>query len=140
MKKTCMMILFLAAMSTACAAALPSVAPDRVKTPLAVDLPRIGTLAPRTAGEVGDSMWTIGCECLDRDFASFEEYREFLPPLGIRKIRLQAGWAKCEKVRGVYDFKWLDDIVDWAIAHGLDPMLESGRRRSGLCGAQGSLG
>ncbi len=59
-----------------------------------------------------------GCECLDRDFASFEEYREFLPPLGIRKIRLQAGWAKCEKVRGVYDFKWLDDIVDWVIAPG----------------------
>ena len=126
MKKTCMMILFLAAVSTVCAAALPSVTPDRVKTPLVVDLPRIGTLAPRTAAEVGDSMWTIGCECLDRDFASFEEYREFLPPLGIRKIRLQAGWAKCEKVRGVYDFKWLDDIVDWAIAHDLDPMLETG--------------
>ena len=103
----------------------PSVALDRVKSPLVVDMPRIGTLAPRTAAEVGDSMWTIGCECLDRDFASFEQYREFLPALGIRKIRLQAGWSKCEKVRGVYDFKWLDDIVDWAIAHGLDPMLET---------------
>lgn len=99
--------------------------PDRVKAPLVVDLPRIGTLAPRTASEVGDSMWTIGCECLDRDFASFEEYRDFLPALGIRKIRLQAGWAKCERERGKYDFRWLDDIVDWAIAHGLDPMLET---------------
>ena len=107
-------------------AVLPSLSPDRVKAPLRVELTRIGTLAPRMAAEVGDSMWTIGCECLDRDFASFDEYREFLPPLGIRKIRLQAGWAKCEKVRGRYDFKWLDDIVDWAVAHGLDPMLETG--------------
>jgi len=132
MNKTCMMV---AATAVVLAGTLPAVAgaqvkartdPDRVKAPLAVDLPRIGTLAPRTAAEVGDSMWTIGCECLDRDFASFEQYREFLPALGIRKIRLQAGWARCEKVRGVYDFKWLDDIVDWAIAHGLDPMLETG--------------
>ena len=58
MKKTCMMILFLVAASTV-RAALPSVAPDRVKTPLAVDLPRIGTLAPRTAADVGESMWTF---------------------------------------------------------------------------------
>ena len=72
-KKTCMMILFLAAASAACAASLPSVAPDRVKTPLAVDMPRIGTLAPRTAADVGESMWTIGCECLDPDSASFKE-------------------------------------------------------------------
>jgi len=131
MKKKCMMAAALAAML---AGALPTGAearvtartdPDRVKAPLNVDLPRIGTLAPRTAAEVGDSMWTIGCECLDRDFASFEQYREFLPALGIRKIRFQAGWAKCEQVRGAYDFKWLDDIVDWAIAHGLDPMLET---------------
>lgn len=37
----------------------PSTSPDRVKVPLRVDLERIGTLAPRMAAEVGDSMWTI---------------------------------------------------------------------------------
>ena len=126
MRKKVLFSLAVAAVCAGASGALISMAPDRVKAPLAVDLPRIGTIAPRTAAEVGDSMWTIGCECLDRDFASFDEYREFLPPLGIRKIRLQAGWAKCEKVRGKYDFKWLDDIVDWAVAHGLDPMLETG--------------
>ena len=114
-----------AGMSAGVLGVKPSLAHDRVKTPLRIDFRRIGTLAPRTAAEIGDSEWGIGCECLDRDFASFEEYRDFLPALGIRKIRLQAGWAKCEKERGEYDFRWLDEIVDWAIAHGLDPMLET---------------
>ena len=104
----------------------PSTAPDRVKAPLVVDLNRIGTLVPRTAAEVGEAGWTIGCECLDRDYADFRAYRNFLPPLGIRKIRLQAGWAKCERERGKYDFSWLDEIVDWAKAHGLECMLETG--------------
>ena len=132
MKKMYMMVAAMAALVAGIADAVAvghcavSADPERVKSPLRVDLPRVGTIAPRTATEVGDSMWTIGCECLDRDFASFEEYRDFLPLLGIRKIRLQAGWAKCEKERGKYDFKWLDDIVDWAVAHGLDPMLETG--------------
>ena len=40
-------------------------------------------------------------------------------------IRLQSGWAKCEKERGKYDFAWLDEIVDWAKAHGLECMLET---------------
>ena len=105
---------------------VPSTAPDRVKAPLAVDLERIGTLRPRTAAEIGEAGWMIGCECLDRDYADFKAYRAFLPPLGIKMIRLQAGWAKCEKVRGVYDFAWLDEIVDWAKAHGRECMLETG--------------
>ena len=73
---------------------------DRVKTPLAVDMERIGTLRPRSVAETGDSNWTIGCETLDRDFADFEQYKEFLAPLGIKTIRLQGGWAKCEPEKG----------------------------------------
>ncbi len=57
---------------------------------------RIGTLATRSAREVGRSNWTIGCEVLDRDFANFWEYCHLVEPLGIKTIRLQAGWAKCE--------------------------------------------
>ena len=62
---------------------------------------------------------------LDRDFAKFDEYKRFLAPLGIKKIRLQAGWAKCERVKGVYDFSWLDHQVDYALAQGIAPMLET---------------
>ncbi len=102
-----------------------STSPDRVKTPLRIDLPRIGTLRPRPAAEVGQSNWTLGCETLDRDFADWDKYRDYLAPLGITNIRLQAGWAKCEKEKGVYDFAWLDHIVDDALSLGLSPMLET---------------
>ena len=102
-----------------------SSSPDRVKTPLRVDSERIGTIRPRTAAEIGLSNWTLGCETLDRDFADWDQYRDYIAPLGLKTIRLQAGWAKCERVRGVYDFAWLDHIVDDAISLGLDPILET---------------
>ena len=98
---------------------------NRVKTPLKVDLPRIGTLRPRSSTEIKASNWTIGCETLDRDFAKFDAYKEFLAPLGCKTLRLQGGWHKCEKVRGVYDFAWLDAPVDFARAHGIGVILET---------------
>ena len=97
--------------------------PDRVKTRLDVDLEPIGSLRPQSVAEVGESDFTIGCETLDRGYADFEAYKRFLPPLGIRKIRIQAGWARCERAKGVFDFAWLDGIVDWAVANGLDPVM-----------------
>ena len=36
----------------------------------------------------GDTNWRLGCECLDRDYVDFEEYREFVAPLGIKQARL----------------------------------------------------
>ena len=102
-----------------------STAPDRVESPLRVNMKRVGTLAPRGVKDIRSSNWTLGCEVLDRDFAKFDEYKRFLAPLGIKKIRLQAGWAKCERVKGVYDFSWLDHQVDYALAQGIAPMLET---------------
>ena len=99
---------------------------DRVESPLRVNLKRIGTMEPRTIYDVKSSHWTIGCEGLDRDFANFWEYAEFLEPLGIRNVRLQTGWAKTEKTKGVYDFAWLDEIVDFFAKRGYTIMLEPG--------------
>lgn len=101
------------------------VGPDRVKTPLCVDLPRIGTIRPRAAGEIRGSNWRLGCETLDRDYINFEDYREFVAPLGIKTVRLQAGWAKCEKEKGKYDFTWLDRVVDYLQAQGVTCALET---------------
>lgn len=98
---------------------------DRPVTPLDSGFPLLGRLRARGAREVGRSNWTIGCEVLDRDFANFWEYCEFVEPLGIKTVRLQAGWAKCEKVPGVFDFRWLDDIVDYLRAQSLDVILET---------------
>ena len=101
-----------------------STSPDHVRTPLAIDFPRIGTVRPRSATEIGPSNWTLGCETLDRDFADWDEYKDYIPPLGLKTIHLQSGWAKCERVKGTYDFAWLDHIVDDAIARGIEPILE----------------
>ena len=97
---------------------------DRNPSPLKVELKRIGTLRPRSANEIKGSNWTLGCECLDRDFTDFDQYKDYIVPLGIKEIRLFAGWAKCEKVPGQFDFAWLDHCVDWANAHGINVLLD----------------
>ena len=109
--------------------ARPTLAPidtsaDRNPSPLRVDLARVGTIRPRRADEIRGSNWTLGCECLDRDFAEFDQYKDYIVPLGIKEIRLFAGWAKCERTPGAFDFAWLDHCVDWANAHGINVYLD----------------
>ena len=97
---------------------------DRVETPLRVSLKRIGTLTPRNASEIRASNWLVGCETLDRDYCNFDEYKEFLAPLGAKMVRLQGGWWKCEKTKGTYDFAWLDRIVDYLRAQDIQILME----------------
>ncbi|MBR4372451.1 MAG: beta-galactosidase, partial [Victivallales bacterium] len=86
---------------------------------MTIQLPRIGTLKHDPQAAKHGSCWMLGCETLDRDFADFQKYKNYLPALGIPLIRLQAGWAKTEKTKGQYDFSWLDRIVDDAMELGL---------------------
>ncbi len=99
--------------------------PDRVRTDFAISYKRIGTLVPRNARDIQSSNWIIGCETLDRDLTDYEQYKEYLAPLGIKRLRMQAGWAKTEKVKGQYDFAWLDKIINDAHQRGLQPWLET---------------
>ena len=108
------------------APALVDASPDRAVTPLKVPFRCLGAIRPRNASEIKSSNWTVGCEGLDRDFDDFTKFRDYLEPLGIKTIRLQAGWAKTEQTKGVLDFAWLDEIVDYAVAHGLNVLLELG--------------
>ena len=85
----------------------------------------IGKLRPQTVADGACERFTLGCETLDRDFADYEQYKEYIPPLGIKTIRLQGGWAKTEKVQGVYDFSWLDKIIYDAVGRGLNILLET---------------
>jgi hypothetical protein len=100
-------------------------APDRVRTPLKVEMKRIGTIKPRSTQEIKSSRLTVGCETIDRDHVVWDNYKDYLPPLGVKKIRLQAGWAKCERVPGVYDWQWLDEIIDFAVANNIEPWLQT---------------
>lgn len=67
---------------------------------------------------------TIGCECVDRDYCDFDAYKDYLPELGMGIARIQAGWAKCEKVKGQYSFEWLDNMVDGLLERGMEPWIE----------------
>jgi len=116
----------LAMCSVALAGPKIDTSPDRAKTPLNPGLKQIGVIKPRSADEIAGSNWMLGCETLDRDFADYQQYKEYIVPLGIKTIRLQGGWAKTEKVKGVYDFTWLDTIIDDALGRGLNILLETG--------------
>lgn len=91
-----------------------------------IDYPLLGDLALKTAASAGRGCWTLGCETLDRDYADFEAYKGYIPQLAVGTLRFQAGWAKTEKRPGVYDFAWLDALVDSAISMGMNPLLETG--------------
>ena len=98
---------------------------DRVKTPLKVDMERIGTIRPRSVSEIRDSNWTLGCETIERGYADFWQYADYIAPLGIKTIRIQTGWARCEPEKGRFDFEWLDKIVDFARSKGVNVLLET---------------
>jgi len=89
-----------------------------------ITFPVLGKVTPRHAKEIASSPWSIGGETIDRDFTVYAHYKKYLGPLGAKSLRLQAGWAKCEKVKGVYSWAWLDAIVDDAVAQGVRPWLE----------------
>lgn len=103
-------------------AALPKVAPRK---PALSEFPCIGKVARRHARDIASSSWSVGGETLDRDFAIYSNYKGYLGPLGAKAIRLQAGWAKCEKIPGQYDWAWLDEIIDDALAQGVQPWVET---------------
>ena len=98
---------------------------DRVQTTLDPKMDRIGTLVPRSAKEIGPSRLAIGCEMLPRGYGDFENFKAYLPPLGIARVRLHAGWAKLEPEKGKWDFDWLDRQVNWLIENGMEPLLET---------------
>jgi len=97
----------------------------RVQTTLDPAMTRIGTLKPKGVAEIGSSRWTLGCETIDREYSNYHAFKEYLPALGIKRIRLQGGWARTEKDPGIYDFAWLDSIIDDALGRGLEIWLET---------------
>lgn len=84
-----------------------------------------GQLKTKNTHEVESSNWILGCETLDRDMTDYHQYKYYLDPLGIRMLRFQAGWAKTEKEIGVYDWEWLDRIINDAIERNCIPWLET---------------
>lgn len=86
--------------------------------------PYLGVLKSKTTNEIESSNWLLGCETLDRDYADYDAYKNYLVPLGIKRIRLQGGWDKTEKIKGTYDWAWMDHIINDAVSKGLQPWFQ----------------
>lgn len=97
---------------------------NRVNTGIKIPYQYLGTLKPKSTNQITSSNWLLGCETLDRDYANYDAYKEYLVPLGIKKIRLQGGWDKTEKLKGVYDWVWMDYIINDAVSKGLSPWFQ----------------
>ena len=98
-------------------------------------LQQIGRIAPLHASRIKRSRMGIGFEKLDRNvFDPFKAYDK-LAATGVKWVRIQSGWARTEKEKGVYDFSWLDSSVDELCARGLTGCAVPGR--SGMKGLSG---
>lgn len=84
---------------------------------------KIGKIKTKTASEIKKSPIGIGFEKLDRNLYDPERCYDFLAKLGAKWVRIQSGWCRTEKEKGVYDFSWLDSIVDNLTERGLKPWL-----------------
>lgn len=82
-------------------------------------LKKIGNVKAVHSSDVKDSPIGLGFEKLDRAVFDPAKAYDKVAALGVKWIRIQSGWARTEKEEGVYDFKWLDDIVDNLIDRGL---------------------
>lgn len=87
---------------------------------------KIGKLKTYTSKEIENSYVSIGFECLDRELFNPDKCYDLLAKTGVKHARCQTGWARCEKEKGIYDFSWLDVIVDNLLARGILPWFNVG--------------
>lgn len=87
------------------------------------NLKKIGQLKPKRALDIKKSRISLGFEKLDRDVFDPEKAYDKVAELGIKWARLQSGWAKTEQEKGVYNFEWIDKIVDNFIKRGIEPWV-----------------
>lgn len=83
----------------------------------------LGELKPRHARTIRSSNWSIGTETMDRDYTIYRNWSSHLGPLGFKKARLQAGWAKTEHRKAVYDWHWLDEMIFDMAEQGVEPCM-----------------
>jgi hypothetical protein len=104
-------------------AALWPIAPAAIGAEPGEGFRPIGKVQPRHAHSIAASNWSVGAETMDRDFTVYKHWRQHLGPLGVKKARIQSGWAKTEPQAGHYQWAWLDEIVHDMIAQGVTPWV-----------------
>ena len=86
-------------------------------------LQKIGQVKRKSSLEVKESPIGIGFEKLDRDVFDPEKAYDKVAAIGVKWVRIQSGWARTEKEKGVYDFAWLDAIVENLLRRNLRPWI-----------------
>ena len=84
----------------------------------------VGYVAPIHSSNIKNSRMGIGFEKLDRNVFDPEKAYDKVAAIGVKWVRIQSGWARTEKEKGVYDFAWLDRIVDELRVRGLTPWID----------------
>ncbi len=92
----------------------------------ALKLEHYGRIRKRKSAEIASSPLSVGFECLDRDLFKPELCYDRMADAGVKWARCQTGWVKCEKTRGVYDFAWLDEVVDELLKRSIQPWFNLG--------------
>ena len=91
------------------------------------ELEYICDLPYRASKDVESSPLGAGFELLDhRTGYIFDKVLPIAKESGIKWARLQSGWQRAETVPGVYDFGWLDEIVDGLRGAGIQPWFSLG--------------
>jgi hypothetical protein len=83
----------------------------------------LGSFQPRPTAQIAASAIGVGFETLDRFMFDPNPVYPRLAQLGAKHARVQTGWCRCETTKGLYDFAWLDDVVDKLLAAGVQPFF-----------------
>ena len=89
-------------------------------------LSKLGKLKTLPSAAIKASPLSVGYETLDRQHFDPNKTYALAAQLGVKWARCQTGWARCEKTRGVYDFAWLDEVVDGLLKIGIQPWFNLG--------------
>ncbi|MBO5280043.1 MAG: beta-galactosidase [Clostridia bacterium] len=87
-------------------------------------LTKIGRITPKSSKEIRYSRIGVGFEKLDRNLHDPEMAYDKLAECGVKWARIQSGWQRTEREKGVYDFGWIDSVVDNLTERGIEPWID----------------
>lgn len=86
-------------------------------------LKQVSKVKAKSSMDIQNSKIGLGFEKLDRDVFDPEKAYDRVAELGVKWARIQSGWQRTEREKGIYNFAWLDSIVDNLIKRGLTPWM-----------------
>ena len=84
---------------------------------------KTGKIITKNSKSISGSRIGLGFEKLDRNVFDPEKAYDKVYETGIKWARIQSGWQRTERKKGVYDFAWIDSIVDNFLKRGIQPWI-----------------